>query len=483
MSEEAGDEVRGSGLRAALGRGSAERPKLHVTIARDIREQVQEAGWPVGEVLGSEAVLADQYGVSRSIMREAARLLEHLGVATMTRGPSGGLTTREPAVDAVVQAFAVVFDFSGVSLGELLQVKAILERWAARAAAERVTPEGLDLLDAIASRESAPLGELFLGERQGALHNAISQQSGNPIAVMLLAAVTALVARYGPRAARRDDSPSETLAVIEHAHSMIVEAIRAGDADLAERRMSKHVSAQAEWWLSSQGERALWTDRDVDKATSNAGAAPAKLAEIVAERIRDDIIAAGWVVGATLGTEPTLLERYSVSRSVFREAVRLLEHHSVVEYRPGNNGGLVVGQPRAEALVDAASSYLGFHRMKGSDIAEMRLLLERKAAELVATRSPTETSALARHLTDRDGEHRSPCLSGFHLALSQLCGNRALALMIELLLRVQATRPDSAGSSFYSDPLADHGLILEAVLAGRSEDAGALMRAHLSLGA
>ena len=54
-----------------------------------------------------------------------------------------------------------------------------------------------------------------------------------------------------------------------------------------------------------------------------------KLAEVLAAAIRDDIASSGWQVGEVFGTEVALLERYRVSRSVLREAVRLLEYHAV----------------------------------------------------------------------------------------------------------------------------------------------------------
>ena len=56
---------------------------------------------------------------------------------------------------------------------------------------------------------------------------------------------------------------------------------------------------------------------------------PDKLAAIVAARIQRDVIGLGWPVGHVLGVESELLTRYNVSRAVFREAIRLLEHMGV----------------------------------------------------------------------------------------------------------------------------------------------------------
>lgn len=57
--------------------------------------------------------------------------------------------------------------------------------------------------------------------------------------------------------------------------------------------------------------------------------AEAKRAAKVADRIIEDVMVLGWPVGEVLGSESELLERYNVSRAVFREAVRLIEHQQV----------------------------------------------------------------------------------------------------------------------------------------------------------
>ena len=76
-----------------------------------------------------------------------------------------------------------------------------------------------------------------------------------------------------------------------------------------------------------------------------------KLGEQLAERVEEEIIASGWPVGKVLGSEAELIERYGVSRAVFREAMRIVDHHGVAEMRRGPGGGLVVVAPKADAAV------------------------------------------------------------------------------------------------------------------------------------
>src|ERR1700722_20641397 len=75
-------------------------PKLAEKVASDIEREILAAGWPVGAIVGSEKELLDKHGVSRAVLREAIRLLEHHMIATLRSGPGGGLivTAPDPAV-------------------------------------------------------------------------------------------------------------------------------------------------------------------------------------------------------------------------------------------------------------------------------------------------------------------------------------------------------------------------------------------------
>ena len=74
----------------------------------------------------------------------------------------------------------------------------------------------------------------------------------------------------------------------------------------------------------------------LDDAPARPGVgANSKRAALLADQIVSDVMAMGWPVGALLGAEAELLARYQVSRAVFREAVRLVEHQQVARTRRG----------------------------------------------------------------------------------------------------------------------------------------------------
>src|ERR1700683_2857044 len=107
----------------------------------------------------------------------------------------------------------------------------------------------------------------------------------------------------------------------------------------------------------------------------------AKRASKVADQIIKDVIAGGWPVGQVLGSEAELLERYQVSRAVFREAVRLVEHQQVARPRRGPSGGRMITEPTVGAVIDAAVLYLCRVEARLDEVFEARMVLEDLASE------------------------------------------------------------------------------------------------------
>ncbi|UMG93721.1 FCD domain-containing protein [Nocardioides sp. TF02-7] len=168
----------------------------------------------------------------------------------------------------------------------------------------------------------------------------------------------------------------------------------------------------------------------------------AKRAEHVAAAIASDIVRSGWPVGETLGTEPDLLRQYAVSRSVFRQAVGLLEHHGVAAMRQGPSGGLVVTAPDGGSFRRAAMLYLDYQQVSAADLFETRIAIESLAIDL-AGRHLDEAGIrkLRRSVTeDRDPERASDQAAGhphghtLHLVVADLSGNPAIRLFVDILL-------------------------------------------------
>lgn len=103
---------------------SARPTKKAEQIARQLRQQIFNADWPIGMNLGSEAELMERFTVGRATVREAIRALERLGVVQMGRGGASGLRIIRPDPAQTIIASQRYLRRSGLTASD---VKCVLE--------------------------------------------------------------------------------------------------------------------------------------------------------------------------------------------------------------------------------------------------------------------------------------------------------------------------------------------------------------------
>lgn len=455
--------------------------KLGAAVARRIESEIIDLGWPTGRVLGSEADLIARYGVSRAVLREAVRLLEHRQVAGMRRGPGGGLIVRSPAVSAAVEVLATYLDFVGVTAEELHQARAILETLAARLAATRIDEDGAVKLMAHVEAETARNTEVAAG-----FHIVVAERSGNAALALF---VRSLIAVIGRRIVRSELAPAK-LRESDEAHVDLAAAIIDGKPVVAQRLMTDHLDATS--WLERMAVRNARRDPSPARAvgTDRRDWQASKLPERTAYRIRNEIAAKGWPVGETLGSEADFLDRYAVSRAALREAVRILEYYGVAEMRRGPGGGLVVGEPRLDRVVSTVVLYLEHLHLDADRLHEVRTVIDSAVCELAAARHTEADEERLRAVVATEAEHgtmpEADSDHDLHLALAEVGGNRALSVFAHVLARMTThhTVPPSSLSkaqveSINTEVARAHGRILDAVLGGDPATASRRMARHL----
>ncbi len=453
--------------------------KRAAKVADLIVEDVIALGWPVGQVLGSEAELLQRYAVSRAVFREAVRLLEHQQVARTRRGPGGGLVIAEPTVGAVLDAVVLYLHRVDARLDEIFEARIILEEIACQLASERADESDRAELRQIAGDWPNEPGS---GPRElHALLAAVSRNAGLELLVDVFNRVARL---YSPGWQRFGGTARET----RHAHAVIAEAVLAGDGGLARTRMRTHLQAEAELFRRHRSTRQLLPD-SVVLSQSGQG----KGAETVARHITRLIVTEGLEPGDLVGTEPELLEREAVSRSLLREAVRLLEHHQIACMRRGPGGGLFVMPPSTNAITQVAAIYLARRGMKLAELAELRTGVEVALTDLAAARiddvgAEGLSAALAREERSTDTE-RTGAARDLHAAVAAAAHNRVLQLVALVLIRLsrlhqmERLAPKAAAHSA-AEALRTHEGIARAIEDGDRELARHRMRRHLeALGA
>jgi DNA-binding FadR family transcriptional regulator len=446
--------------------------KLASLTADRIIKDIARLGWPEGDVVGSEQDLLDRYGVSRAVFREAVRLLEHLHVARMRRGPGGGLIVMSPTIDAVTDAVSVYLYSVGASIDEVFEARVLLEELATDLASQRLTDSGAERLKLELDSETEPKSD------HRAVHNAIGTLSQNPALSFVVELFNRVTLLYLPRGSRLEGT---TLGASHDAHVAIVRAVVAGDSETARRRMRKHLMAEAEFLRSRRPSvRRL---RNLPEIASRSH----KRAEQVAAQVFFDIASEGREVGELLGSEAELIERYDVSRAVWREAVRVLEHHQIAKMRRGPGGGFFVAQPGVEAVTDAVALQVDRFGIEPKHLFEIRSAVEMEVLERVF-RQPRRVvrerleSALESERTATPDEF-GMIGHDLHFVLADLAGNRALALLTAVLLRLtrlhQAQPADVKAPFAPETTMSVHRLIVDAVVAGDDQAARRRMKKHL----
>jgi DNA-binding FadR family transcriptional regulator len=110
-------------------------------------------GWPVGQVIGSEASLMERFGGSRNTFREAVRIVEQQGTAWMRKGPGGGLVVTAPDLSHVLRSAAVYLRFQAVDFHQLVQTRIVLETSVVEEVVSRLDEEKLARLRSVVAEE------------------------------------------------------------------------------------------------------------------------------------------------------------------------------------------------------------------------------------------------------------------------------------------------------------------------------------------
>jgi DNA-binding FadR family transcriptional regulator len=215
----------------------------------------------------------------------------------------------------------------------------------------------------------------------------------------------------------------------------------------------------------------------------NYGPVPRRssLCDEVIARLRHQITAGVWAVGARIPTETELVEQLGVARNTVREAVRALAHNGLLDIRQGS-GTYVVATSELAAVM--RRRFASAHQR---DIVDVRCALEATAARLAASR---RTAADLRRLEALLRRRERAWASGdpaafvdadaaFHLAVVTAARNDVLLTLYADLGQVIR---DSLLAHFGTDldpaDRMDHAGLVDAIRSRDADRAAAEAAAH-----
>lgn len=220
--------------------------KPRARLYRDIVDQIQElivAGdLRPGDRLPAERQLAEQFGVSRTAVREAIKSLAEKGLVDIMVGRGTFVTS--PSHAHVVESLTLLLRVEESSVEDLQAARTLVEVPVAGLAAEHRTSENLAVLrDRLAEMESSLNDVERFVEADTAFHVELARATGNAALVLLTQALTALIQKE--RTFMLHFLEDELRAAVD-SHRQLLTAVEAGDAEATRRAMQDHLDRVGE---------------------------------------------------------------------------------------------------------------------------------------------------------------------------------------------------------------------------------------------
>ena len=125
-----------------------QKKNLYEIIADELEKTILQSPDMVGTRLPSEQTYADQFGVSRNIIRESFKILQERGLLQIKNGDGSYIS--KPQSELFTQQIKRMVSFSQTDLADLYEVRILFEKEAAAILAERITDENIAKVEKLA---------------------------------------------------------------------------------------------------------------------------------------------------------------------------------------------------------------------------------------------------------------------------------------------------------------------------------------------
>jgi|tagenome__1003787_1003787.scaffolds.fasta_scaffold20980995_3 DNA-binding FadR family transcriptional regulator len=234
--------------RPVLDQKRTQRPaRMASVVVEEIAHRILGGALPEGAVLPTEPALCEEFGFSRSPIREGLKLLEERGLVRVEQGRGTTVQGRDSwnLLDPAVLRIALVYDHDMVLLDDLIAVRRLLEREMARTAASRLTEDELTALADNVQFMKGSIGDYTrFRSLDIAFHAVIMRSSGSEIGRTIVRTIH-MNAGHAFRLSAPGARASLEGTIKEH--QAIYVALAARDGELAASRIAAHIdSAWAE---------------------------------------------------------------------------------------------------------------------------------------------------------------------------------------------------------------------------------------------
>ena len=223
------------------------RPIRGRRVFEEILDQLEQAildgHIAAGDRLPPERQLAEQFNASRTSVREAVRVLEVLGVATVKAGAENGAVLVEEPGDALRLLLRFQLALRHISIESVIEFRTVLEPWAALAASRRATPQQLAGIRSILDEMGGDVGQERFHQLDASFHLEIARAAQNELMVLVLEGARTSIERIMLDALSRVPDWPETRTRILAEHTQIFEAISTGEGEESASLMQRHIGS------------------------------------------------------------------------------------------------------------------------------------------------------------------------------------------------------------------------------------------------
>lgn len=210
--------------------------RLSSEVIDQISRSILRGDYQPGSKLPPEREIATQLGVSRTVVREALRSLEIMGLVESQVG--GGSFVKEYSLDRVLDPIADYFSSDECLIDEIIETRLILEPEMAKLAAVRATDEDIAFIRKSLYQMEEEIRDGMSGiNGDTAFHFAIGAAAHNSAMTKILSLIADLL-HYTMKASLQA-VPDQSVTL--EGHRQILEALEKKDAELAGNLMREHL--------------------------------------------------------------------------------------------------------------------------------------------------------------------------------------------------------------------------------------------------
>ncbi|MDT0316867.1 MULTISPECIES: FadR/GntR family transcriptional regulator [unclassified Streptomyces] len=213
---------------------SSQRGLLTERVARQLEHDIRSGEIPVGEKLPSERELAERFGASRNVVREALRRLEAQHMIEVAPGRGSFVSEQSPGQ---ARSYDALYRAGRPTVRHLIEARIPLEVEIVGLATERADEAELDAMRRANDALLRATDVVHKARADLDFHDAIAAASGNPVLRTMLSSIGGMMFEM---MLRSNSDPSIGEPGVPH-HPEILEAIVARDVELARARMREHL--------------------------------------------------------------------------------------------------------------------------------------------------------------------------------------------------------------------------------------------------